>query len=293
MFDYAKISTIKGYVETGRWPLKVPGPLARLYPQAQGSPVGLSRKVLRRLKRMAVGNQTPQLPYYYNGHPFFSGTRSWEYPWVMDILSSRKPPQTIMDIGCGASEFLFQYVDLGYNVIGVDRVKSPEYPDSEMTPEFVRKWGHLVRFIDGDAASISIENESVDIVVCLSVMEHAVSRQDPTYHYKLLDEFKRVLRPGGILIVTCDTFTNPGVAFGGLPGWGPEGWSYEKDIQYLGLPPLDPDKPIRDREYIDRDEDAFFIPPYMYFDMGYGTGFELFGEYHRMTSIGYALVKQT
>jgi SAM-dependent methyltransferase len=291
MFDYAKISAIRSYVESGRWPLKIPHHLTALYKQAPAKPLGLGRKVIRLLKPQHDENQSPQLPYYYCGHPYFSGTRSWEYPWVMDILASRKPPQTIMDIGCGNSEFLFQYLELGYEVTGVDRIKGPEYPDSELTPDFVEKWEHLIQFINGDATAIPSAAGSADIVICLSVMEHAVSRTDAQYHLKLLDEFKRVLRPGGLLIVTCDTFTNPRVAYGGLPGWGPEGWSYERDIEHLGMTPLDAGMPVRDREYIDRDEDTYFIPPSMYFDMGYGTGFELFGEYHRMTSIGYALVK--
>ena len=53
----------------------------------------------------------------------------------------------------------------------------------------------------------------------------------------------------------------------------------------------DTSQPVRTRAEIDCDEDAFFIQPDMYLNLGYGTGFELFGDYHRMTSIGYVLVK--
>lgn len=45
------------------------------------------------------------------------------------------------------------------------------------------------------------------------------------------------------------------------------------------------------REEFMADEDAFFVPPDLYFQYKYGTGFELFGSYHRLTSVGFALIK--
>jgi hypothetical protein len=53
----------------------------------------------------------------------------------------------------------------------------------------------------------------------------------------------------------------------------------------------DPGTPILDRDAINGHEDTFFIPPDIYFSMKYGTGFEDYGAYHRLTSIGFVLVK--
>jgi hypothetical protein len=44
------------------------------------------------------------------------------------------------------------------------------------------------------------------------------------------------------------------------------------------------------REEISIDEDAFFVPPQVYLEMGYGRGFNQ-KKYHRLTSIGYILQK--
>lgn len=132
-----------------------------------------------------------------------------------------------------------------------------------------------------------------DAVTCISVMEHVVieNRHDPSVHLHCLDEMKRVLKPGGLLICTYDTILNAGVVYGGSREWGPHGWYYLDDIDYLQMPFKDPATRRITREEIMLDEEAFFIPPDLYFLYGYGSGFERFGLYHRLTSVGFALIK--
>jgi hypothetical protein len=92
---------------------------------------------------------------------------------------------------------------------------------------------------------------------------------------------KRILKPGGLLIVTVDYFVNPDVT---------PGYDYRDDIDYLTMTPFDRESRRWTREDISLDEDAFFIPPKMYIDMGYGNGFNK-RIYHRLTSVGYILEK--
>jgi hypothetical protein len=56
------------------------------------------------------------------------------------------------------------------------------------------------------------------------------------------------------------------------------------------MPLLAPESHLWSREEISLDEDAFFIPPKMYIEMGYGEGFNK-RIYHRLTSVGYILRK--
>jgi SAM-dependent methyltransferase len=233
----------------------------------------------------------PPLPYYYHGNVFRCGTRAWEYPWVLEILSRKEPGQTVLDVGCGSSEFLLQYVERGFQPIGIDHVRSAAHPESELRPEFVREWSNIVRFLDSGADAIPLDSGSVDIVVCLSVMEHIVRRDRPNCHRQMLLEIKRVLRRRGLFICTYDTFVNRRVVFAGVDGWGPEGWYYKDDIEFLEMDLWDPSMPVIDREVINMNEDTFFVPPDLYLSMGYGMGFEEFGRYHRLTSIGFVLVK--
>lgn len=81
-------------------------------------------------------------------------------------------------------------------------------------------------------ADIPADDSIYDAVLCISVMEHIVIqyRRDPRYHLNCLDEMKRVLKPGSLLIWTYDTI-NPMVVYPGTPEWGEQGWHYLSDIE--------------------------------------------------------------
>ena len=95
---------------------------------------------------------------------------------------------------------------------------------------------------------------------------------------------------GGLLVCTYDTILNPDVVYRS-PVWGENGWWYSDDIDYTGMALKDPCSRRYSREDILLDQDTFFVPPDQYLAQGYGSGFDCFGPYHRMTSVGFALVK--
>lgn len=95
------------------------------------------------------------------------------------------------------------------------------------------------------------------------------------------------------LICTYDTILNAEVVYGGTPEWGTRGWHYLDDnIDYLQMPFKNPATRRISREEIMLDEDASFVPPDLYFLQGYGSGFERFSSYHRLTSVGFVLVNK-
>jgi len=124
-------------------------------------------------------------------------------------------------------------------------------------------------------------------------MEHVVinTKDDAGYHFHCLDEMKRVLKPGGVLICTYDTILDRKSVFAGTKEWGTNGWYYGDDIDYLSMKFLNPLSRVKTREEILEDEDAFFIPPDIYFQFGFGQGFALSDTFHRLTSVGFALIK--
>lgn len=105
---------------------------------------------------------------------------------------------SILDVGCGKGLFLKQFIELLYRkwsvkfacVTGVDLLESPDNLFSEMNAEF--------RFIkqDIDGVALEIESESQDVVVCNHVLEHIFETE------QLVAEFQRVLKPGGLCIVS-------------------------------------------------------------------------------------------
>jgi SAM-dependent methyltransferase len=79
---------------------------------------------------------------------------------------------------------------------------------------------HKVRAIEGQLETVlpSIANESLDIVVCLSVLEHLEEPQ------RALSNFHRILSPGGIALIN-------------VPSWRGRAW-LEFSAFRLGLSPV-------------------------------------------------------
>jgi SAM-dependent methyltransferase len=287
MFDYAKISRMLEFENKGCFPLQ------------NGN--GL-RETVKDIFRILLHRGPVRKPYIKvnenrgRSGVFRFGTRGWEYPWVIDQLAFLPKGAKLIDCGCGTSQLLQEFNRLGFATTGLDffltdeQYKKANYgvPDS-----FRKKFAHKISFINGGMHDIPAEENSFEVVTCISVMEHVVisSPNDPSFHIRCLDEMKRVLKPGGVLVCTYDTLVDGDCVFAGTPDWGPNGWYYADDIQYLGMKPLNPVDGIRSREEISNDEDTFFIPPDIYFQMGFGQGFYKAATYHRLTSVGFALVK--
>lgn len=53
-----------------------------------------------------------------------------------------------------------------------------------------------LRFLQGDALALPLQQHAVDVVVCFEVLEHLTGQE------ALLAEIRRVLRPGGLLVIS-------------------------------------------------------------------------------------------
>jgi len=91
---------------------------------------------------------------------------------------------------------------------------------------------------------MSWEDGRFDRVFCISVLEHLESAAAVSLAIR---ELARVLAPGGLLIVTADSFLKGEI----LPGW-----DYRKDIVDSGLQLLDPRARFVGKEEIARDPDT-------------------------------------
>jgi ubiquinone/menaquinone biosynthesis C-methylase UbiE len=105
------------------------------------------------------------------------------------LLSETSPGDKVLDLGCGAGRFVAALRDAGAKPIGV------EIADAALERARRNAPGADLRLLGPDG-SLPLEHASVDLVWCSEVLEHVAD----TAH--LLLEARRVLRPGGRLLVT-------------------------------------------------------------------------------------------
>ncbi|MFZ3079301.1 MAG: class I SAM-dependent methyltransferase [Bellilinea sp.] len=132
--------------------------------------------------------------------PFHQWSRQWEYVYVysriVEHISGRSEVLNILDAGSGITFFPYflksKHDPINISCCDVD-------PELKETYDAINKsQDQSVKFLNLDLANISSEDESLDIVYCISVIEHTKDFS------KIIDEFYRIIKPGGKLIVTFD-----------------------------------------------------------------------------------------
>jgi SAM-dependent methyltransferase len=99
-----------------------------------------------------------------------------------------RPGERVLDLGCGAGRFLAAIAAAGAEPVGVELAAAAAERARQNT-------GADVRLAEPDG-SLPLGHGEVDLVWCSEVLEHVPD----TAH--LLLEVRRVLRPGGRLLVT-------------------------------------------------------------------------------------------
>jgi SAM-dependent methyltransferase len=130
-------------------------------------------------------------------------SRRWEYPFVAQRViefANAQPsdaPFSVLDAGSGVTYFpYFLRREIPRSVITCFDSNRSYYPMFNGINTLRSE--DKVTFIDGLLQKLPMPDNTFDAVCCISVLEH-------TSNYgKILDEFARVLRPGGLLVLTFD-----------------------------------------------------------------------------------------
>ena len=94
----------------------------------------------------------------------------------------------VLDVGCGTGRTISDLKKAGANVVGVD-------PSEEMLKIAKKKFSSVEMFA-GEIENLPFEDESFDVVVTLFVIAHLKTLD------KAFQEIYRVLKPGGVFIVS-------------------------------------------------------------------------------------------
>jgi len=96
------------------------------------------------------------------------------------FLDNSPKNATIFDLGCGEGILVNEYRQLGANITGID---------SNYESDFVFR---------GNLISTGLDSNSVDIVLCMDVLEHLSFAEQEL----AVLEFSRILKIGGIALIT-------------------------------------------------------------------------------------------
>lgn len=125
------------------------------------------------------------------------------YHWVLEKVVEYAAPKgnnysRVLDIGIGTGNLACLFLPYGLEIIGID-------PSPEMMKVCLRKYPEIP-VVPGDFLDIPLPSKSIDLIVSSYAFHHLTA-------YEKVDavrEMKRVLSPGGRIIITDLMFWNAG-----------------------------------------------------------------------------------
>jgi len=128
-------------------------------------------------------------------------TRLWEYPWAIS-KAKLEPEMLCGDVGCGMTAFTpYLALEGKCKVTGFDPdVVGEGFPKGEfgVNPELLKD-SHIT-FRECGMDALAAEDNTLDRVFCLSVIEHVPTK----IAIRGIQEMARVLKPGGLAVITMD-----------------------------------------------------------------------------------------
>jgi ubiquinone/menaquinone biosynthesis C-methylase UbiE len=120
-------------------------------------------------------------------------SRIYEYSYCFEkIQDTLAPGASILDAGSGVTFFPF-FLSSQYNVTCIDQ---DDY--FEIYKDINARQNSKAEFVQSGLKQLPVPSNSYDAVICISVLEHTTGFET------ILNEFNRVLRPNGQLVVTFD-----------------------------------------------------------------------------------------
>lgn len=114
-----------------------------------------------------------------------------------EVFKLLLPESTILDIGCGCEASFLHSLSA--------RVKKAYGIDMEISETIISE---NIELIPGDAEAIPLQDHSVDVITLIDVAEHLLNPK------QVFLECKRLLKPGGSLILLTTCKFHPPILFG-------------------------------------------------------------------------------
>lgn len=129
----------------------------------------------------------------------------YEYPWAFHAAPLHAG-MSVVEIGGGLSGFQFALAKQGVSVVNVDPGEAATGVgwrcDAESMARLNRAFRTTVRLENTTLGDAGLPGASVDRIYSISTIEHIPTDELPM----LASEIRRILRPGGELVLTLDLF---------------------------------------------------------------------------------------
>jgi len=161
--------------------------------------------------------------YFWPRDALHNWSRIWEYPYtyhhlrrIRASLPASSTPR-VVDLGSGVTFFPFTAARLGYHVTCVDNDPVCE-KDIPCAARVINVSPGVVDYRVAGAEALPFADQEIDIVYCVSVLEHIQA------FAAVVSEIARILKPGGMLVLTYDLDVRGGCEI------GPERYRLLRDI---------------------------------------------------------------
>lgn len=130
--------------------------------------------------------------------------RKLEYSLVLDVLLDHLQPGTrFLDAGSGVTPLAYVFAERGVEAWACDGDAELIKNMTVLRPQ--RIYNSHVTYEAQDLTRLSYPDAHFDAISCVSVLEHI----PPPYDQKAIQEILRVLKPGGIFVLTVDFTPSP------------------------------------------------------------------------------------
>lgn len=123
--------------------------------------------------------------------------RTLEWPWVLKAAKEMENKGLVLDVGSSNTPLPLDLENLGFDVKALDINASKTII------------GKNINVIASDIRNIPLPDNSLDLITCVSVLEHigvkgryGTKENDSDGDMKAMCEMSRLLKPGGCLLIT-------------------------------------------------------------------------------------------